>query len=315
MRRVGRRTLTVLVGVGLLAVYAGVAYLGYRLLVAAWVARADLLAVVAWTTLLAVALGYLSYRFGTDQLLARVGAADLPRGRAPGLHARFDRLCEAMDAGRPRLLVGRMAAPNAMAVGGLRNGAIVLDRSLFRLLSSDELTALLAHELAHLENRDSLIQTLAFSAGQSLVWVVVVLALPFALVGSGLGRALDWLRGRPSAPVASLAELRHRVGQVVLVAFTGFTLVVLAHSRRRELAADDRAASVTGDPLALARALRKIERATEPRWGMTAPLYVHGDEDGRLTRLLSTHPAMDERVERLLARVDRERGAVTVEVR
>jgi heat shock protein HtpX len=221
-----------------------------------------------------------------------------------------------MDATRPRLLVARMAAPNAMALGGIRDGAIVLDRSLLGLLTADELETLLAHELAHLQSRDSLVQTIAFSAGQSLVWVVVALALPFVLVGAGLRRALDWLGGRPPArPFSPVAEFRHRVGQVVMLGFVALTLLLLAHSRRREFAADDRAADVTGKPLALARALRKIERETEPRWAMTTPLYVHGDEEGRLTRLLSTHPAMDERVERLVERADRERGVVSIEVR
>lgn len=306
----------VLVGLALLVVYAGVAYLGYRLLAAVWLARGDLLTVLAWTTGLTVLLGYLSYRFGTVQLLSQVRAAHLPRGRAPEVHARLDRLAEQMDVSRPRLLVGRMGAPNAMALGGVRTGVVVLDRSVFRLLSADEVEGLLAHELAHLESRDSLVQTLAYSAGQSLVWVVVVLALPFVLVGSGLQRALDWIRGRPPADsLAPVASLRRRAGKVVLVGFVALTLLLLAHSRRREYAADERAVAVTGDPLALARALRKIQRATEPRWAMASPLYVRGDEEGTLTRLLSTHPDMDERIERLVERADRQRGAVSIEIR
>jgi heat shock protein HtpX len=297
------------VGVALLVVYADVAYLGYRLLAAVWLARGDLLTVVLWTTGLTVLLGYLSYRFGTAQVLAQLDAAELPRSRAPGLHARFDRLCESMDVGRPRLLVARMAAPNAMALGGVGGGVVVVDWSLFRLLSAAELETLLAHELAHLESRDGLVQTVAYSAGQSLAWVVVLLALPFVLVIGCLRRALDWIRGRPPAvrsggrrSFSPAAEFRHRVGQVVTVGFAVLTVLLLAHSRRREFAADDRAAEVTGDPLALARALRKLERATKPRWGMTSPLYVRGDEEGLLTRLLSTHPEMDERVERLVER-------------
>lgn len=306
----------VLVGFAMLAVYAVVGYLGYRLLTALWLARGDLLAVVVWTTGLTVLLGYLSYRFGTRQLLSQVSAADLPPSRAPELHARLDRLAEAMDAGRPRLLIGRLGAPNAMALDGVRGGVVVLDRSLFYLLSADELEALLAHELAHLESRDSLVQTLAYSAGQSLVWVVVALALPFVVVGSGLRRALDWIRGRPPADsLAPVSALRRRVGQVVMVSFVALTLVLLAHSRRREFAADERAAAVTGKPVTLARALRKIQRATEPRWSMVSPLYVRGDEEGALTRLLSTHPAMDDRIERLVERADRERGAVSIEIR
>lgn len=309
MRRAGLRVLMAVVGLALLAVYVGVAYLGYRFLAAIWVARGDLLTVVAWTTGLTVLFGYLSYRVGTAQLLAQLNAAELPRHRAPGVHARLDHLCEEMDVRRPRLLVARMAAPNAMALGGIGSGVVVVDRSLFGLLSANELEGLLAHELAHLESRDSLVQTLAYSAGQSLAWFVVVLALPFVLVGAGLRQAFDWIRGQPrSAPFAPVAEFRYRVGQVVMFGFVALTLLLLAHSRRREFAADDRAVAVTGKPYALARALRKIERATKPRWGMTSPLYVHGDEDGVLTRLLSTHPDMGERIDRLVEQADRERA-------
>ncbi|WP_137286807.1 M48 family metallopeptidase [Halorussus salinisoli] len=315
MRRVGLRALMVLVGLSLLVVYAGVAYLGYRLLAVVWLARADLLEIVLLTAGLTVALSYLSYRFGTIQLLSRVDAADLPRGRAPEVHARLDRLADRMDATRPRLLVGRIGAPNAMALAGARGGVVVLDRSLFYLLTADELEALLAHELAHLESRDSLVQTLAYSTGQSLVWVVVALALPFVLVGTGLRRAFDWLRGRPPADaLAPVAALRRGVGRAVMVGFVALTLVLLAHSRKREYAADERAAGVT-DPLALARALRKIERATKPRLKMRSPLYVRGDEEGALTRLLSTHPEMDNRIDRLVERADHERGAASIEVR
>ncbi|WP_435178227.1 M48 family metallopeptidase [Halorussus sp. AFM4] len=315
MRRLGLRVLMALVGVALLAVYVGAAYLGYRLLAAVWLARADLLEVALWTAGLTVALSYLSYRFGTVQLLSQVGAAELPRRRAPAVHDRLDDLVDRMGVARPRLYVARIGAPNAMALGGIRGGAVVLDRSLFHLLTADEIEGLLAHELAHLESRDSLVQTVAYSAGQSVVWVVVALALPFVVAATGFRRTFDWLRGRPPADaLAPVSALRRRVGRVVMIGFVALTLLLLAHSRRREFAADDRAATVTGNPLALARALRKIERATEPRWGMRSPLYVRGDEEGGLTRLLSTHPAMDDRIERLVERADRERGAVRIEI-
>ena len=66
---------------------------------------------------------------------------------------------------------------------------------------------------------------------------------------------------------------------------------------------------VTGNPLALARALVTIDRAADARWGLLAPLYTHGEPDGPLGRYLSTHPPLAERVERLVARADRERRA------
>ncbi|MFP4212041.1 MAG: M48 family metallopeptidase, partial [Alkalispirochaeta sp.] len=83
--------------------------------------------------------------------------------------------------------------------------------------------------------------------------------------------------------------------------FAGFvlaTLVTRSRSRGRELAADDRAAEVTGDPIALARALRRIERAAEPTWSF-APFSTYKETDEAAERWLSTHPSTDERVERL----------------
>mgnify|MGYP000291173782 CR=1 FL=1 len=88
--------------------------------------------------------------------------------------------------------------------------------------------------------------------------------------------------------------------------FAGFvlaTLVSRSRSRKREFAADDRAAEVTGDPVALARALRRIERATDPTWSF-APFSTHKRTDGAAERWLSTHPSTDERVERLRERAE-----------
>jgi heat shock protein HtpX len=79
------------------------------------------------------------------------------------------------------------------------------------------------------------------------------------------------------------------------------TLLLFAHSRKREYAADERAAEVTGNPVALARALAKIHRATSPDRGLRSLLYIHGDERGDDSRrLLSTHPPVYERIDRLV---------------
>ena len=82
------------------------------------------------------------------------------------------------------------------------------------------------------------------------------------------------------------------------------TVLIRAHSRRREYAADDRAVEITGNPRALARALHKIDRASERQRGLLSTLYVQGDDEGLWTRLLSTHPPMDDRIERLLEQTD-----------
>jgi heat shock protein HtpX len=304
MGRLVVRTLMFLVGLALFALYLGLAALGYLLAVSLWAQRPPLVQVVLFLGLFTLLSGYLSYRFGTSRLLADLGASDLPREYAPGVHARLDRLSETMDVDRPRLLVGTLGGPNALAVE-TRGGAVVLDQSLFRLLDAAELEGILAHELAHLESNDSLVQTLAYSLLRTLVGLVVLLVAPVTFLLAGFARAVAWMAGRPLEWSRSgLGTVRTRIAQALVLVLVSLTLLVRAHSRHREYAADERAVEVTGDPLALARALRRIQRASEPAHGLLSPLSVHGDEDGSLTRLLSTHPPIDDRIERLVGRTD-----------
>lgn len=303
MRRLGLRVLMVAVGVSVLAFYLLTAGLAYYLLTALWANRPPLgtsLLLVAATT---VALGYLNYQFGTAQLLASLDAVEIPRREAPGLYERVDALAGRMRVESPRVLVAEMALPNAMALGGSRDGVVVVDRALFTLLGPDELETIIAHECAHLESRDSLIQTLAYSAMRTVVGVVTLALLPLLLFFTGLARGVAWIRGRPARwDDGTLGRFREVVTTGVVLVFVVLTLAVRAHSRRREFAADDRAATVTGKPVALARALTKIDRVADPDWSLLSPLYTRGDEEGSFGRVFSTHPATDERVQRLLER-------------
>jgi len=295
----GRRLLMGVVGVASLVVYLAAAWVGYQLLVVAWTQRPSpaVAALVVFGT--AVALALLSYWFGTAQLKRSLDAVELPRSRAPAAYRQLTWLVERMDVDEPALLVARLPVPNAFAVGGF-GSAVVVDRRLFGLLSPAELRALFAHELAHLENRDALVQTVAYSVVHSLVGLVALALFPFVVLTGGLARAIALIRGNPASWSQSLfARTQRYTLQLVGVLGSAVTLAALAYSRRREWAADDRAVEVTGDPSALARALGKIDRASTPNLGPLTPLYVHGDDDGSLARLLSTHPPMDERIERL----------------
>jgi heat shock protein HtpX len=299
------------VGVALFVVYATLAAASY-LLIASFLrglTRTELLTTVVLVVGLTLALGYLSYQYGTARMLDALDARRLPRERAPALYGRLEELADRRGVGTPTVAVARMEMPNALAVGGGRDGVVVLDGRLFRLLDAEELEAILAHELAHLENRDSLVQTLAYSLARTLVGVLTVLLLPVALLLDGLSTALGWLRGRPAAGSPGVDLLRATVGRAVLSVLVVLTLLVRAHSRRREFAADERAAELTGRPLALARALRTIERASRPAGGLLATLYIHAEESDPLTRMLSTHPPMDERVERLVEMAERRERA------
>ncbi|MBV0925481.1 M48 family metalloprotease [Halomicroarcula limicola] len=301
----GRRIGLAALGLASLTIYLFVAVVGYRLVASLWASRPSpaTLALVVSTT--AVVLGLVSYWTGTTRLKRSLDAVVLPRSRAPSVYERLERLVARMEVGTPTLLIARLPVPNAFAIGGL-GSAIVVDRRLFGILSTEEMEALLAHELAHLEGRDALVQTLAYSLTQSLVGLVGLLVFPVVVLLGGIARAVAMLRGDPASWSRSwLGRTQRTALQAVAVLGLGVTLLVFAYSRRREWAADDRAVEVTGNPLALARALRKIERASTPRLGPLTPLYVHGDDDGALSRLLSTHPPMDDRVARLVERAER----------
>lgn len=316
MRRLGLRLLMAAVGLSLLALYLGVAYVGFVALATVFSSRADLLTTAALVGVLTLLFGFLSYHFGTTQMLASLDAVELDRQRGAGLYQRLDRLTARMDIETPTVFVARMRLPNAMAIGTARQGALVVDRSLLWLLSPAEFEAILAHELSHLESHDGLVQTLAYSAMRTLVGLVLVVLLPFVLVVTGLAQGFGWLNGRPTEWTTSpFGRLRERIGQAVALLLVALTLLVRAHSRRREFAADERAAEVTGDPLALARALRRIERASQPMWGLRSPLTIYGTEENHLGRLLSTHPPMDDRVQRLVERAEQGRDETTIPIR
>jgi len=295
----GRRLLMVLVGVAALVWHALAAAVVLWALVV--VASADIPPTTAVGVFVgvAVALGYLNYRVGAARVLAQLHALPLEPRNAPRAYRVLDSLSDRMGVEPPTLYVARMPVPNAVSLGG-PGGAVVFDRALFGVLDAAEFEAVLAHELAHIENRDSLVQSLAFAVGRTLVGFLAVVVLPAALLARGWNRLLAWARGRPTA--ASAGALHERIGRLVLVAFVALTLLVRARSRQREFAADDRAVEVTGDPLALARALRKIQRAREPV-GLPGPLSGRREEtEGE--RWFATHPAMDDRIERLRERAD-----------
>ena len=307
MARIAFRLVAATVGVGLLIAYLIVALFVFetvRFLASLLPSFVELVVVLVVATLVST---YVSYRFGTSRLIAAIETDRLPRERAPELHRRLDALVDRMDLARPTLYVGDLRAPNAFAVGGSDGGGLVVDRSLFRLLSSSELEGILAHELAHLERNDGLMAAVIDGFAQTVVGIATITAMPALLVLSGLARASAWIRGRPSDRSGVFSWLRRGLVAGLIGGFVLTTLVVRARSRRREFAADDRAAEVTGDPLALARALRHIERATEPSWPL-APFSAYRETDSPIERWLSTHPPVDERVKRLRRRAETPRG-------
>jgi heat shock protein HtpX len=210
-----------------------------------------------------------------------------------------------MTVDRPPILVADLDAPNALSLGGPRKGVIVLDDDLLGLLSIDELEGIIAHELAHIESYDTFVQTTIVTGMRTLVGLLFFLSLPVVLVLLGVDRGAAWIAGQPGEWRYGVAWLFGWALQVLVSALLSpVTLGVLAYSRRREYAADSRAVEVTENPVALARALTKIHRAANPRGGVFSLLYIQHERDSDARRLLSTHPPIPERVERLVGRAD-----------
>jgi len=235
-------------------------------------AAAVALALVAWAQL----------RYARRQLLAAVDADPATAETHPELHARLTRLATAADCPTPSLAVVDSEVPNSMAVGGPRSATVVVSEGLLDALDDDELDAVLAHELAHVKNRDAAVLTLASSlpawaADESspLAGRRAVAALAFLML-SLLGAAALDLPGAGPGPVvaaAALIGLSLLFGEAVLGVLAAPVLALARRlSRDRELVADRAAARLTGDPAALAGALTTLADAPEPP-----------DDDARVT--------------------------------
>jgi heat shock protein HtpX len=169
---------------------------------------------------------------------------------------------------------------------------VAVTEGLLAMLNRDELAGVIAHELGHIRNRDTLIMTVAATIAGALSHLANM-AMWGALFGGGR-HSEDEEGGHPAVGIIG-----------VLLAPLLATLIQLAISRAREFSADSAGAQISGNPLALAGALRKLERGRS-RIGMeqadpaTAHLFIVNPFSGEgLTKLFSTHPPMSERIARL----------------
>jgi len=244
-------------------------------------------------TALALAMNLFAFLF-SDKLVLRInGARELSRAEAPRLHGLVEELATRAGLPAPRLFFIDDPAANAFATGRNPEKAVVaVTRGLTEILDERELRGVLAHELAHVRNRDILVASVA--AGLATAVSHLANALAFSGLFGG-GQQDD-----DHHPAQGLLFM--------LVAPIGATLVQLGISRSREFLADEVGARLTGDPLALASALDKLQRAAEVVPAEAAPatasLFIvnpFGAAVRGLARLFSTHPPAGERIERLRA--------------
>ncbi|MGH2919360.1 MAG: zinc metalloprotease HtpX [Solirubrobacteraceae bacterium] len=241
---------------------------------------------------------FLFQLFTSDKLALRaMGAREVSPAEAPELHAMIERLCIQADLPKPRVAVAQTDMPNAFALGRSQKTATVCATTgIMNTLTPSELEGVMAHELAHVKNRDVMIMTIA-SFFASIAAMVVQFGFFF---GGGMGDDDD----SPSFLVLFLVSIA-----VYVVSF----FLMMALSRYREFVADRGAALITGRPSALASALQKIasgmHRLPEKDLRVASELQAFfifpASTKQSIMGLFSTHPPMEKRIE-ALARIEAE---------
>ncbi|MGH2500437.1 MAG: zinc metalloprotease HtpX [Candidatus Limnocylindria bacterium] len=239
---------------------------------------------------LAVVMNVSAYWFSDRIALSMTGARPVGEAEAPELFAVVRDLAGRASLPMPRVYVIEQAAPNAFATGRDPQHAVVaVTAGILEIVNRRELTAVLAHELGHVRNRDTLVMAAVASIAGAI---------------SFLAQMAQWslFFGRHDDEEGGGGMIGGLVAMILLP--IAALLVQLAISRAREYGADDTGAEVSRDPLALASALRKMEAASK-----RIPLAVNPSTShlfivqpllpGGFTRLFATHPPIEERIARL----------------
>lgn len=236
-----------------------------------------------------------AYWFSDKMALKMSKAKPVSEAEAPDLYSSVRRLTQQASLPMPSLYIIPSDQPNAFATG--RNpdhAAVAVTRGLMQTLSRDELEGVLAHELAHVRNRDILIPSVAATIAAAISFIATM-ARWGAIFGGGGGQDDDGPGGLVALLVASI------------VAPISAVIIQMAVSRSREFRADAIGAQIAGHPQGLASALRKLEAGAKQRPmnvnQSAAPMYIVNPLRGPLARgaskLFSTHPPTAERIARL----------------
>lgn len=245
--------------------------------------------------LIAGGMNFFSYWYSDKIVLKMYKAREVSEAESPAFHTMVRRLAQQANMPMPKVYIIPSEGPNAFATGrNPQNAAVAATEGIMRLLSQDELEGVMAHELAHVQNRDTLISTIAatFAGAISMLGSMLQWAAIFGGGNSedeeGGGSMLGGLALAFIAPMAAM-------------------LIQMAVSRSREYLADASGARICGNPLALASALRKLQMGAkavpmqEATPATSHMFIVNPLTGGSMLKLFSTHPPMEERIARLEA--------------
>lgn len=241
-----------------------------------------------------------SWFYSDKAALAAYQAQPLSREQAPDLYDMVARLSDRAGIPMPTLFVVPTKSPNAFATGrDPEHSAIAVTEGIMELLDRDELEGVIAHELTHVKNRDTLTQAVAGTLAGALTFLGRMLS--FGALYYPVRR--DDRRG--GNPLALLF--------LIVLAPIAAALIQFSISRTREFAADQGSAGITGNPLALAHALEKLEAVGQqvPMNGNPAmsPLLIVNPLSGEgLQALFRTHPPVSERIQRLMQLATQRQG-------
>ena len=246
---------------------------------------------MAFALIMAVVMNFGSYWFGDKIVLSMYRAQEASPNS--DLYRIVQEQTQRSGLPMPRVYTIPTDSPNAFATGRNPNhAAVAATEGIMRLLSRDELAGVVGHELAHVKHRDILISSVVATMAGAIMMIAHM--AQWAAMFGGFGGSDD----EDGGGFIGLLFL-------AIVAPIAAMIIQFAISRSREYAADKGGAEIADDPLALANALRKLERGVQARPmkanAATSHLFIASPLSGRFSGLFSTHPPMDERVRRLEA--------------
>jgi heat shock protein HtpX len=238
---------------------------------------------------LAGAMNFFAYWFSDKMALKMAGARQVDENEEPHLHNMIREVANLAKMPMPKVYLVESATPNAFATGRNPQHAVVAVTSGIRQILNDrELRAVIGHEMGHVKNRDILTSSIVATIAGGISMIA-----QFMMFSSLFGG------GRNQNPLVSIA--------VILLAPITAAMIQMGISRTREYAADKTGAEITHDPEGLASALAKLHQGVQMRPMADTPLnesvaalyIVHPFAGGGMSKLFSTHPPMEERIERL----------------